>query len=334
MSDERKHRNRISAQASRDRRKAQLLHLERQVTELEETNGRLRAGLAEATLQLDYLTKSSAAEGRSTGLTQLAPQPNIFILPTSEAPGSGQTTTLPTVRVMLRCIMVNAPLESESGPTTRKRNSTEGEIDERMPKRLRIQSSAKALSISPLSNPLIEQIGSPPTPLVMKKTSEPKIQIQMGWKGGERDAGGVEGGLPDTTELEFSSGVSGQDVLRRRVSVEGAPARERVEDEEGVDVPKIGCGTGATPAPPSSSSTGSTRSEQAYASITRSGEHFIDPNEPDDDDEDLSNSKLSSGSYTTAYVDQTTGCESSHLLPLTLVLTGFHNTLLPFYLVL
>ncbi|KAJ7923848.1 hypothetical protein B0H13DRAFT_1979153 [Mycena leptocephala] len=66
-------------------------------------------------------------------------------------------------------------LESESGPTTRKRNSTEGEIDERMRKRLRIQSSAK--------------IGSPPTPLVMKKTSEPKIQIQMGWKGGERDAG-------------------------------------------------------------------------------------------------------------------------------------------------
>ncbi|KAJ7884295.1 hypothetical protein B0H14DRAFT_2564360 [Mycena olivaceomarginata] len=59
--------------------------------------------------------------------------------------------------------------------------------------------------------------------------------------------------------------------------------------------------------PPSSSSTGSTRSEQAYASITRSGERFIDPNEPDDDDEDLSNSKLSSGSYTTAYVDQTTG---------------------------
>ncbi|KAJ7762430.1 hypothetical protein B0H14DRAFT_3165637 [Mycena olivaceomarginata] len=90
MSDERKHRNRISAQASRDRRKAQLLHLERQVTELEETNGRLRAGLAEATLQLDYLTKSSAAEGRSTGLTPLAPQPNIFILQTSEAPGSGQ----------------------------------------------------------------------------------------------------------------------------------------------------------------------------------------------------------------------------------------------------
>ncbi|KAJ7937576.1 hypothetical protein B0H13DRAFT_1852546 [Mycena leptocephala] len=65
MSEERKRRNRISAQASRDRRKAQLLHLERQVTELEEMNGKLRAGLAEATLQLDYLTKSSAAEGRS-----------------------------------------------------------------------------------------------------------------------------------------------------------------------------------------------------------------------------------------------------------------------------
>ncbi|KAJ7892051.1 hypothetical protein B0H14DRAFT_3691381 [Mycena olivaceomarginata] len=90
MSEERKRRNRISAQASRDRRKAQLLHLERQVTELEETNGQLRAGLAEATLQLDYLTKFSAAEGRPTGPTQPAPQPNTFILQTSEAPGSGQ----------------------------------------------------------------------------------------------------------------------------------------------------------------------------------------------------------------------------------------------------
>ncbi|KAJ7793737.1 hypothetical protein B0H14DRAFT_3159464 [Mycena olivaceomarginata] len=90
MSEERKRRNRISAQASRDRRKAQLLYLERQVTELEETNGQLRAGLAEATIQLDYLTKSSAAEGRSTGPTQPAPKPNTFILQTAEAPGSDQ----------------------------------------------------------------------------------------------------------------------------------------------------------------------------------------------------------------------------------------------------
>ncbi|KAJ7302209.1 hypothetical protein DFH08DRAFT_978069 [Mycena albidolilacea] len=59
--------------------------------------------------------------------------------------------------------------------------------------------------------------------------------------------------------------------------------------------------------PPSSRSTGSTRSAQAHTSITRSGKRFIDPNEPDDDEEDLSTSKLSSGSYTTAYVDQTTG---------------------------
>ncbi|KAJ7804748.1 hypothetical protein B0H14DRAFT_3773567 [Mycena olivaceomarginata] len=90
MSEERKCRNRISAQASRDRRKAQLLYLERQVTELEETNGQLRAGLAEAAIQLDYLTKSSAAEGRSTGPTQPAPKPNTFILQTAEAPGSDQ----------------------------------------------------------------------------------------------------------------------------------------------------------------------------------------------------------------------------------------------------
>ncbi|KAJ7841804.1 hypothetical protein B0H14DRAFT_2586693 [Mycena olivaceomarginata] len=63
MSEERKCRNRISAQASRDRRKAQLLYLERQ---------------------------SSAAEGRSTGPTQPAPKPNTFILQTAEAPGSDQ----------------------------------------------------------------------------------------------------------------------------------------------------------------------------------------------------------------------------------------------------
>ncbi|KAJ7939522.1 hypothetical protein B0H13DRAFT_2518741 [Mycena leptocephala] len=75
MSDERKRRNRISAQASRDRRKAQLLHLERQVTELEETNGRLRGALPK--------------DGRLFS-PNLPPQPNIFILQTSEAPGSGE----------------------------------------------------------------------------------------------------------------------------------------------------------------------------------------------------------------------------------------------------
>ena len=61
----------------------------------------------------------------------------------------------------------------------------------------------------PLSNPLLKQIGSPPTPLVMKKTSEPKIQIQMGWKGGERGAGTCV--LPKTVLWEiltWSSGVT------------------------------------------------------------------------------------------------------------------------------
>ncbi|KAG6378191.1 hypothetical protein JVT61DRAFT_13885 [Boletus reticuloceps] len=41
----RAHRNRIAAQNSRDRRKAQFGHLERRVTELEEENRRLRAGI-------------------------------------------------------------------------------------------------------------------------------------------------------------------------------------------------------------------------------------------------------------------------------------------------
>ncbi|KAG6334217.1 hypothetical protein ID866_4875 [Astraeus odoratus] len=41
----RAHRNRIAAQNSRDRRKAQFTYLERRVTELEEENRRLRAGL-------------------------------------------------------------------------------------------------------------------------------------------------------------------------------------------------------------------------------------------------------------------------------------------------
>ncbi|KAI9572186.1 hypothetical protein HD554DRAFT_2203007 [Boletus coccyginus] len=48
-SEERKearaHRNRIAAQNSRDRRKAQFSHLERRVAELEEENRRLRAGI-------------------------------------------------------------------------------------------------------------------------------------------------------------------------------------------------------------------------------------------------------------------------------------------------
>ncbi|KAL0072315.1 hypothetical protein AAF712_000077 [Marasmius tenuissimus] len=51
-SEERKearaHRNRIAAQNSRDRRKAQFVHLERRVAELEEENKRLRAGLPPA----------------------------------------------------------------------------------------------------------------------------------------------------------------------------------------------------------------------------------------------------------------------------------------------
>ncbi|KAJ7867935.1 hypothetical protein B0H14DRAFT_3441575 [Mycena olivaceomarginata] len=90
MSEERKRSNRISAQASHDRRKAQLLHLERQVTELQETNGQLRAELAEATVQLHKLTKPRTAEGHSTSPTQPASQPNSFTLQTSEAPGSCQ----------------------------------------------------------------------------------------------------------------------------------------------------------------------------------------------------------------------------------------------------
>ncbi|KAJ7442783.1 hypothetical protein B0H11DRAFT_2347583 [Mycena galericulata] len=74
----------------------------------------------------------------------------------------------------------------------RKRNSTVGEIDQRTRKRLRIQSS--------------EKMGSPPTPLVIKKkTSEPRIQIQMS----ERDAGTCV--LPKTVlweTLTRSSGVT------------------------------------------------------------------------------------------------------------------------------
>ncbi|KAG7098466.1 hypothetical protein E1B28_000412 [Marasmius oreades] len=56
-SEERKearaHRNRIAAQNSRDRRKAQFTYLERRVTELEDENKRLRAGLPPADPQQD-----------------------------------------------------------------------------------------------------------------------------------------------------------------------------------------------------------------------------------------------------------------------------------------
>ncbi|KAJ7430476.1 hypothetical protein B0H11DRAFT_2135729 [Mycena galericulata] len=49
----RAHRNRIAAQNSRDRRKAQFSYLERRVSELEEENRRLRAGLFAAPAQQD-----------------------------------------------------------------------------------------------------------------------------------------------------------------------------------------------------------------------------------------------------------------------------------------
>jgi cell division protein FtsB len=49
----RAHRNRIAAQNSRDRRKAQFCWLERRVSELEEENRRLRAGFLVAPAQPD-----------------------------------------------------------------------------------------------------------------------------------------------------------------------------------------------------------------------------------------------------------------------------------------
>ncbi|KAJ7495773.1 hypothetical protein B0H11DRAFT_1910517 [Mycena galericulata] len=50
-SEDRAHRNRIAAQNSRDRRKAQFSYLERRVSELEEENRQLRAGLFVAAAQ-------------------------------------------------------------------------------------------------------------------------------------------------------------------------------------------------------------------------------------------------------------------------------------------
>lgn len=103
----RAHRNRIAAQNSRDRRKAQFSYLERRVTELEEENRQLRAGLAVApprpeqskteeqererakereneelrerikTLEKgwDAVMKALAAQGLSTGTASPVPQP-------------------------------------------------------------------------------------------------------------------------------------------------------------------------------------------------------------------------------------------------------------------
>jgi hypothetical protein len=63
-SEERKearaHRNRIAAQNSRDRRKAQFSYLERRVAELEEENRQLRAGLGMANLRRSEESKSEA----------------------------------------------------------------------------------------------------------------------------------------------------------------------------------------------------------------------------------------------------------------------------------
>ncbi|KAK7005718.1 BZIP domain-containing protein [Favolaschia claudopus] len=121
----RAHRNRIAAQNSRDRRKAQFSYLERRVTELEEENRQLRAGLVPSprpeqsikaeeqererakereneelrerikTLEKgwDAVMKALAAQGLSTGTApSAAPQP------APESPSSSAAASEPSIK--------------------------------------------------------------------------------------------------------------------------------------------------------------------------------------------------------------------------------------------
>ncbi|KAJ6499037.1 hypothetical protein C8R45DRAFT_1071661 [Mycena sanguinolenta] len=126
----RAHRNRIAAQNSRDRRKAQFSYLERRVTELEEENRQLRAGLVAApsrpdqkaeeererakereneelrerikTLEKgwDAVMKALAAQGLSTGTALPAPSPPApepaISAPSPDVPVKQQQTSSPT----------------------------------------------------------------------------------------------------------------------------------------------------------------------------------------------------------------------------------------------
>ncbi|KAJ7934408.1 hypothetical protein B0H13DRAFT_2491705 [Mycena leptocephala] len=118
----RAHRNRIAAQNSRDRRKAQFSFLERRVAELEEENRQLRADLAVSpprpeqsmteeqereraeneelrerikTLEngWDAVMKALAAQGLSTGTASPVPQPPTE--PSSSAPSIPQPNNNP-----------------------------------------------------------------------------------------------------------------------------------------------------------------------------------------------------------------------------------------------
>ncbi|KAF7315429.1 BZIP domain-containing protein [Mycena indigotica] len=101
--DARAHRNRIAAQNSRDRRKAQFSYLEQRVTELEEENRQLRAGLVVPASQQDkdreneelrerirtlekgwdVVMKALAAQGLPTSTTSTTP-PSTSPQPTPE----------------------------------------------------------------------------------------------------------------------------------------------------------------------------------------------------------------------------------------------------------
>ncbi|PBK73508.1 hypothetical protein ARMSODRAFT_971942 [Armillaria solidipes] len=126
-SEERKearaHRNRIAAQNSRDRRKAQFTYLERRVAELEEENRQLRVGMAPGhsladeqrvadkarereneelrerikTLEKgwDAVVKALAANGVPTGLPLPSSEPAPAPTPQQPAPASAPTQTNP-----------------------------------------------------------------------------------------------------------------------------------------------------------------------------------------------------------------------------------------------
>ena len=132
----RAHRNRIAAQNSRDKRKAQFSALERRVAELEEENRQLRAGMSGAELQRadekrrDEVEREKAREKENAELKErirslekgweavmkvLAAQglPANVVPSPAPAPSSSTSTSLPTPTLSAK-----SPSSTSTPPTT------------------------------------------------------------------------------------------------------------------------------------------------------------------------------------------------------------------------
>ncbi|ESK94371.1 x-box binding protein 1 [Moniliophthora roreri MCA 2997] len=135
-SEERKearaHRNRIAAQNSRDRRKAQFTYLERRVAELEEENKRLRAGLPPSEPQQDSVKDrenqelrariASLERGLEAVVKAFSGQEAAPVIPTAEA------SKLPESSPASTTTSISAVSTSTSTPSCPPTDSTQSTV--------------------------------------------------------------------------------------------------------------------------------------------------------------------------------------------------------------